>query len=133
MNINELKRILKSKKLTQKEFADQIGMSKTGLNQILKGNVNPKLETIEKIAAALGVQLSLLLSPGPVNVQNGHINIVGDSQGKIKHLTGSENIYTTSAEIESMKKEIEGLRELVKSKDETIASLKMTIDAIRKN
>ncbi|MEI6565298.1 MAG: helix-turn-helix domain-containing protein, partial [Verrucomicrobiota bacterium] len=127
MNTNAVRDILDRKKMTQKELADIVGLSATGLNQILQGKLTPKIRTVEKIAAALGVQVSLLLAPGPVTVQNGHINIVGDSRGNMKHHFGGENIYTSTAEIESMRKEIESFKELLKAKDETISSLKMTI------
>ena len=139
MNTNLMKDLLKKKKLTQKDLSEVTGLSTTGINQIIQGNVNPKIETIEKIAKALGVQVSLLLSDGPINLQqNGNININGHSNGEIKHLSGQSNIYTTTAEIEAMKKEIEGLRAIVEglknlfaSKDETKASQRMTIEAIK--
>jgi len=133
MNINLVREQLKKKKLTQKDLAKMASISKAQVSNILVGRSKPKIETVEKIAAALGLQISLLLAPGPINVQNGHINIAGNSKGEIKHLSGNSNIYTTTGEIESMRKEIESLKELVKSKEETIASLKMTIDAIRGN
>ena len=50
MNVEEL---LKEKGLSKAAFADMVGAKRQNINSLLK---NPTLETIEKFAAALGVE-----------------------------------------------------------------------------
>ncbi len=54
-----IKELLKEKGITQKEFADKLGMTTVGLSQILNGK--PSYTTLEKIASALDVQVWELL------------------------------------------------------------------------
>ena len=56
-----IKRIRKEKHLTQKQLGEKCGMSESTLRQYEIGYRNPKLETIRKIAAALGVYISDLV------------------------------------------------------------------------
>jgi len=44
--------------MTQEELAEKSGISKTTISQILLGQSNPTVETIEKIADALSVPVS---------------------------------------------------------------------------
>ena len=57
-----VKELLKIKGITQKEFAEKLGMTPIGLSQILSGK--PSYTTLEKIASALDVDVwELLISP----------------------------------------------------------------------
>ena len=57
-----VKELLKIKGITQKEFAEKLGMTPIGLSQILSGK--PSYTTLEKIASALDVEVwELLVSP----------------------------------------------------------------------
>lgn len=54
-----VKELLKIKGITQKEFAEKLGMTPIGLSQILSGK--PSYTTLEKIASALDVEVWELL------------------------------------------------------------------------
>lgn len=57
MDIREsVKRLCKERGVTQKDIADRLEITAIGLNQILRKG-NPNLQTLERIAAALGVQV----------------------------------------------------------------------------
>lgn len=57
-----IKELIKIKGITQKDFAEKLGMSPIGLSQILSGK--PSYTTLEKIASALEVEVwELLVSP----------------------------------------------------------------------
>ncbi len=56
-----IKELIKEKGLTQAEFAEKLGISRVGLNQIINGK--PSYSTLEKIAAALGVEIGDLFAP----------------------------------------------------------------------
>lgn len=56
-----LKRIRERHKLTQKELADRIGVQHTRISEIELGKSNPRLSTIEKIAAYFGIPVARLL------------------------------------------------------------------------
>lgn len=51
------------KHLTQAELAKKIGISQPALAAIEKGNGNPTLKTLQKLADALEVRLALLSKP----------------------------------------------------------------------
>lgn len=55
-----VKELLKQKGMTAKELAAKIGISEGALSQSIKEGANPNLQTITKIASALGVSVSEL-------------------------------------------------------------------------
>ena len=56
-----IKRIRKEKHLTQKQLGEKCGMSESTLRQYEIGYRNPKIQTIKRIADALGVSLGELI------------------------------------------------------------------------
>lgn len=56
-----VKEILKSKGMTAKELAALIGVSEPSLSLTIKAGANPSLQSLEKIAAALGVPVAELV------------------------------------------------------------------------
>lgn len=53
-----IKEILQEKKMTVSVLADTIGITRANMSNIVNGKTNPKMETLKKIAEALGVKLS---------------------------------------------------------------------------
>ena len=63
MSIGEnIKNARKKAGLTQKELAEKMGSTQQNLAQYESGKRNPKLETLNKIAGALEIPVSLLTS-----------------------------------------------------------------------
>ncbi len=56
-----VRRIRGKKKLSQKALADKVGISVSYVSMLERGQRSPPLETIEKMAKALGVPPSALL------------------------------------------------------------------------
>jgi transcriptional regulator with XRE-family HTH domain len=56
--MRELTRIREERGLSQQRLADASGVNKATINQIERGRRSPNLETLEKLAGALGVELS---------------------------------------------------------------------------
>lgn len=52
-----IQRVRKSRGLTQQELADKIDMNRAHLGHLEQGRKSPSLETLEKIAKALKVQI----------------------------------------------------------------------------
>lgn len=50
-----IKELLKEKGISQKDLADKLGITVVGMSKILNGN--PKIDTLEKIASALEVEI----------------------------------------------------------------------------
>lgn len=64
-----IKEILKEKGLTQVEFANQLGITRVGLNQLINGK--PSYTTLEKLAKVLKVEIwELFVSPVEVANRN---------------------------------------------------------------
>lgn len=57
-----IKEILKQRGVTQKGLAEKIGVSVISISRIAKGEQNPSLDTLQKIADALGVPLTELFA-----------------------------------------------------------------------
>ncbi len=65
-----VKELLKQKGMTAKELAAKIGISEGALSQSIKEGANPNLQTITKIASALGVSVSELFDAPKEGVIN---------------------------------------------------------------
>jgi len=55
-----LREILKERKITIGQFAEISGISQSNLSNYMMGKVSPTLETLNKIAEALGVDVTYL-------------------------------------------------------------------------
>lgn len=61
MTVGEIiKKLRLQKGLTQKELGDKCGMADSAIRRYELGGANPKIETLQKIAEALGVPVSVL-------------------------------------------------------------------------
>jgi transcriptional regulator with XRE-family HTH domain len=56
-----VRRLRAKKKLSQKALADKVGISVSSVSMLERGQRSPPLETIEKMAKALGVPPGALL------------------------------------------------------------------------
>jgi len=59
---SNVRRLREKKKLSQKALADKVGISVSYVSMLERGQRSPPLETIEKMAKALGVPPPSLLS-----------------------------------------------------------------------
>lgn len=57
-----IRELAAEKGLTQKDLAEKCGVSAVSLSRINNGIFKPSLDTLEKIAAALGVEVSALFA-----------------------------------------------------------------------
>lgn len=74
-----IKRIRKEKGLTQKELGELCGINEANIRKYENGKQNPKIETIRRIANALGVPLNDLMPDSfEQTVQIGHDLIATD-------------------------------------------------------
>lgn len=108
MEIHEnIKRIRKQKNISQKELAHRLNISPQNLAQYESGKRKPKIETVNRIASALGVNIIDLMEEftidrykttseyqqleKTVNAENGIIALLTDIYGKVedKDIEGS--------------------------------------------
>ena len=69
MDIHEnIKFVLKKRNMTQKDLADKLGVSKRTTTYYLNGNVT--IDTLEKIASALGTTVETLVSETPLHLKD---------------------------------------------------------------
>lgn len=64
MVILRLKEIRVQKKMTQCELARRSGMTQTNISLIEAGKVRPNIDTVGRLAAALGVPVTALFAGG---------------------------------------------------------------------
>jgi transcriptional regulator with XRE-family HTH domain len=73
MNIGQnIVKIREAKGLSQKEVAMALGMDQSQYSKIEKGKTDPTTSTLEKIAAALDIQISELFGTGQVREVNSY-------------------------------------------------------------
>ena len=60
-SVPSLKRLRESKGLTQKALADAVGLSEHAIYLFESGRTDPSLDTLKRLAQALGVQPGALL------------------------------------------------------------------------
>ena len=118
MKINRIIDLYKSKRMTQEELAEKSGISKTTLSQILLGQSNPTVETIEKIADALSVPVSYFFDDEISQTGN---NVTQTVHGNKNTLSNGEMAF--KLELERLKEKVKVMQELIKSKDETIKEM----------
>ncbi len=71
-------RVLRSERgLTAADLAARSGLGKATLSQIERGHGNPRLETLEALARALGVELAELLA----DADHGNVRVVRSDEG----------------------------------------------------
>lgn len=74
MNIGEnIKRFRKEKGLTQKELGERLNMTQSAIGQFENNTTSPKLETVEKIASALGTTAFALMGAEYFDLKNLHL------------------------------------------------------------
>jgi ribosome-binding protein aMBF1 (putative translation factor) len=57
----EIRALREKKGLSQRELAERMGTTQSAIARLEAGNISPSLATLDKIAQALGVELSLSL------------------------------------------------------------------------
>jgi len=114
MSVNEkIRRIREAKDLTQEQMAEKLGVSQSAYGDIERGDNDPKLSKLQKIADIFEMRLSELVDLS----EKGTLNINFNKQGK-------NNIYMTSSltekemalkdkELAMQAREIENLREII--------------------
>jgi transcriptional regulator with XRE-family HTH domain len=60
----QLRRLRRSKDLTQEQLADNVGVSTEFISNIERGRNAPSFETLERLAGALNVPISVLFEFG---------------------------------------------------------------------
>jgi transcriptional regulator with XRE-family HTH domain len=117
MSVNEKIRLIRETKgLTQEQVAEKLGVSPTVYGDIERGNSDPKLSKLEKIAEILGMKLSELLDIS----DKGTLNINFNKQGK------HYNVYLGSSNVELEKSAL-----LLKERDKEIENLKIQISQLQ--
>lgn len=57
--IKEIIRERNEQNLTQKQFADRVGIKQSNISRLESGNYNPSMDFLQKIAQALGKELHI--------------------------------------------------------------------------
>jgi transcriptional regulator with XRE-family HTH domain len=62
-DLNRIKVVLTEKKKSQRWLREQLGLSKTTINLWCNNKKQPNVEDLDRVAIALGVDISELLNP----------------------------------------------------------------------
>lgn len=102
-----IRKFRKEKKLTQKKLGELCGINEVQIRQYELEKANPKLETLNKIAAALNVEIGFLLDYEPyfkspelsqlsreLNGEEGIIAILTDMYGKVECKNINEEYFS---------------------------------------
>ena len=116
----KIKEIRKQKGLTQKQLGDLCGMADSAIRRYENGNANPKIETLQKIADALGVPLLEFIDDDLVDAA---IWLDGDSEEEL--ITKKINAIMNDSSL--------SIEEKTKKADELSAQLQIIEDFHFKN
>ena len=112
MLINEkIRTIREIKGLTQEEVAEKIGISSSVYGDIERGENDPKLSKLQKIAKAFDIELSELVDLS----DKGNLNVTFNTCNQKKFYIGSSNL------------ELEKLTLLLRERDKEVDNLKVQI------
>ena len=107
-NLNRIiKELKKSKKISQADIAERIGMSASGFTDWLKGRGSPSPDTITKLAEILGVKVTDLVDE-PQPTENTNI---------------SNNTFTNSVAVNNGSITINGYQKKVSELDQKLIAL----------
>jgi transcriptional regulator with XRE-family HTH domain len=84
--LERLRDILKERGLTLKAFADLSGISQPNLSNYINGNISPTLDTLDKIAKALNIEVQDLFP------QKEQVEIFAVVSGKTYKITETDII-----------------------------------------
>lgn len=87
-----IKALRTSKKISMAELAKEIGISKSLISQVERGEVLPSLTTLDKLATALNVPISKLFNI-EVDMSEEENLLVRANHRKIVNIPGSQNAY----------------------------------------
>ncbi len=120
MSVNEKIRLIRETKgLTQEQIAEKLGISPTAYGDIERGDNDPKLSKLQKIAEILEMPLSDLIDSsdkGTLNInfnkQGKHYNVyLGSSNAELKEQLLINELQ--KKELAMKDREIENLREII--------------------
>lgn len=80
-----------SKNLTQKQLGELCGMADSAIRRYELGGANPKIETLQRIASALGVGLDAFLTDAEIHLFENMAKLYLSSDSEIKELPISED------------------------------------------
>lgn len=84
--LDRLRDILKERGLTLKAFSEMSGISQPNLSNYINGNISPTLDTLDKIAKALKVEIQDLFP------QKEQVELYAQVDGK-KYLITQQDIF----------------------------------------
>jgi len=111
------------KGLTQEQMAEKLNMSTTGYAKVERGETKLQTDRLEKIAAALGIELEDFVSFDEKMVFNASFH---DQSFSFQH---SQNYCTNSAK--ELIHEIEKLQLMVQQKDQELSQKNREIDLLQ--
>ncbi|MEQ3162704.1 helix-turn-helix transcriptional regulator [Parabacteroides goldsteinii] len=115
-NLQLISELLKKKKMSQKDFCEQVGLTDVSLRRIIERN-STKTETLEKIAEVLNVPIGYFFGEQSGIVISGEHNQVHNGLGN--------QIMTTPEQ-----REIEHLRAIIDAKDKIIEEKERLIQVL---
>lgn len=92
--LDRLRDILKQRGLTLKTFSEMSGISQPNLSNYINGNISPTLDTLEKIAKALDVDVQDLFP------QKEEVRFFAQYNGKMCQITGNDILNVLKAKNE---------------------------------
>jgi len=118
MNISKLRKLMSTRKVTQKEMAEKVGVSVTTINESLKRG-DFKVSILEAIAEVLQVPVSYFFDDKEeITLNNGLNNVANDNTNST--VTINDKTYNVKVLMERIK----GLEAQLEAKNETIEILK---------
>jgi transcriptional regulator with XRE-family HTH domain len=131
MWLENLKEIKKEKKMSTKQIADKAGLPEKTVSRVLSGHTaSPYIDTIDRLATALGVSISDILAGTKTVVGDSNLvelqKIVDDQTAQIEELKATNDLINAentvlNNKINALSAEIELLKMQLIHKEELLA------------
>lgn len=122
-NFQLINDLLKRRKITKKDFCNDIGLTDTALRQLIDRN-STKTEIIERIAHALNVPVGFFFDEVKDSTKtNAKNNISGNNFHGTNNIQVDVNLADCKAELERLQVENEHLKAIIEEKERTIQIL----------
>lgn len=100
--MDKIKELRKEKKLSQKALADLCGVHQTAVSQWEKGRTTPDLDSLKKLAKALGVSVEILIGGEVLQDENKIPGFSRISAGAVAEKLGKSDIFALTVNDNTM-------------------------------
>lgn len=124
MNISKIRELVDESKLSKVQIAEKCGFTRKTLENIMNGEVDAKISSIEALANALGVEVGYFFDEESEGARIAVADRGGRATAGDNSPIGADSSACNTELVDSLHRQIEYLNSIISAKDEIISLLK---------